>query len=80
VARDRPVGERTALTNRLRAYLVERGLIMPQGRRTLELYLETLLATAESSIQSVSRFGGERQPVSSARSLRSCLRCLARRS
>ena len=44
-ARDRLVGERTALTNQLRAFLVERGLIMPQGRRKLELYLETLPAT-----------------------------------
>ena len=43
-ARDRLVGERTALINQLRAILLERGIIMPQGRRKLELHLETLLA------------------------------------
>jgi transposase len=45
-ARDRLVGERTALINQLRAFLLERGIIVPQGRRKLELHLETLL-TAE---------------------------------
>ena len=43
-ARDRLVGERTALINQLRAILLERGIIVPQGRRKLELHLETLLA------------------------------------
>jgi transposase len=43
-ARDRLVGERTALINQLRAILLERGIIVPQGRRKLEVYLETLLA------------------------------------
>ena len=43
-ARDRLVGERTALINQLRALLLERGTIVPQGRRKLELYLEALLA------------------------------------
>lgn len=43
-ARDRLVGERTALINQLRAILLERGIIMPQGRRKLELHLDTLLA------------------------------------
>jgi transposase len=38
-ARDRLVGERTALINQLRAFLLERGLIAPQGRRRLEWYL-----------------------------------------
>jgi transposase len=46
-ARDRLVGERTALINRLRALLLERGVIVPQGRRELEAHLETLLAAAE---------------------------------
>src|ERR1700678_4532591 len=36
-ARDRLVGERTALINQLRAILLERGIILPQGRRKLEL-------------------------------------------
>ena len=34
-ARDRLVGERTALINQLRAVLLERGIIVPQGRRKL---------------------------------------------
>src|SRR3712207_65870 len=43
-ARDRLVGERTALINQLRALLLERGIVVPQGRRKLELLLETLLS------------------------------------
>ena len=46
-ARDRLVGERTALINQLRAFLLERGIIVPQGRRKLELHLETLLAAEQ---------------------------------
>src|SRR3712207_5691335 len=46
-ARDRLVGERTALINQLRAFLLERGIAVPQGRRKLEAHLETLLAAAE---------------------------------
>jgi transposase len=34
--RDRLVGQRTALINQLRAILLERGLVAPQGRRKLE--------------------------------------------
>lgn len=34
-ARDRLMGERTALINQLRAFLLERGIIVPQGRRKL---------------------------------------------
>ena len=49
-ARDRLVGERTALINQLRAFLLERGIIVPQGRRKLELQLETLLAGNEASL------------------------------
>lgn len=41
-ARDRLVGERTALINQLRAILLERGITALQGRRKLEIYLETL--------------------------------------
>ena len=41
-ARDRLVGERTALINQLRAFLLERGITAPQGRRKLEAFLETL--------------------------------------
>jgi transposase len=43
-ARDRLVSERTALINQLRAILLERGIIVPQGRRKLEVYLEALLS------------------------------------
>ena len=35
-ARDRLVGERTALINQIRAFLLERGVIVPQGRRKLD--------------------------------------------
>ena len=38
-ARDRLVGERTALINQLRAFLLERGIAVAQGRRKLELHL-----------------------------------------
>jgi transposase len=43
-ARDRLVGERTALINQLRAILLERGITVPQGRRKLEQHLAMLLA------------------------------------
>jgi transposase len=38
-ARDRLVGERTALINQLRAILLERGITVPQGRCKLDQYL-----------------------------------------
>ena len=38
-SRDRLVGERTALINQLRAILLERGIVVPQGKRKLEQYL-----------------------------------------
>jgi transposase len=41
--RDRLVGERTALINQLRAILLERGTVVPQGRRKLEQHLATML-------------------------------------
>src|ERR1700730_15695960 len=40
-ARERLVSERTALINPLRALLLERGLVAPQGRRKLEEQLST---------------------------------------
>src|SRR5882724_2951488 len=45
--RDRLVGERTALINQLRAVLLERGIVVPQGRRKLERYVDALLAEEE---------------------------------
>lgn len=39
--RDRLVGERTALINQLRAVLLERGIIGPQGRHRLAQHLDT---------------------------------------
>ena len=50
-ARDRLVGERTALINQLRAILLERGIVMAKGRRKLELGLDQLL-TGEMAIAS----------------------------
>lgn len=42
-ARDRLVGERTALINQMRAILLERGVTVPQGRRKLELHVTAML-------------------------------------
>ena len=42
-SRDRLVGERTALINQLRAVLLERGIVVPQGKRKLEQYLITMM-------------------------------------
>ena len=42
-ARDRLVGERTALINQLRAVLLERGITIPQGRRKLAEHLAATL-------------------------------------
>ncbi len=42
-ARDRLVGERTALINQLRAILLERGVVAPQGKRKLETFLTLLM-------------------------------------
>ena len=42
-SRDRLVGERTALINQLRAILLERGIIAPQGKRKLEQFLVGLM-------------------------------------
>ncbi len=46
-ARDRLVGQRTALINQLRGVLLERGIVVPQGRRKLELQLDALMAEEE---------------------------------
>ena len=43
-ARDRMVCERTSLMNQLRAVLLERGIIVPQGRAKLRLRIMELLA------------------------------------
>jgi transposase len=47
-ARDRLVGERTALMNQLRAILMERGIVVPQGRRKLERQPFTLIDEKEA--------------------------------
>jgi transposase len=46
-ARDRLVAERTALINQLRAILLERGIIVAQGRRKLEQELVALFDEGE---------------------------------
>ena len=48
-ARDRLVGERTALINQLRAVLLERGITVAQGRRKLERHLAGLDAQVKLS-------------------------------
>jgi hypothetical protein len=46
-SRDRLVGERTALINQVRAILLERGIVVPQGKRKLEQYLVVLMEEEE---------------------------------
>jgi transposase len=46
-SRDRLVGERTALINQARAILLERGIVVPQGKRKLECYLVALMEEPE---------------------------------
>jgi transposase len=48
--RDRLVGERTALINQLRAILLERGLVAPQGRCKLEQRLVDWLAQGDLAV------------------------------
>jgi transposase len=50
-ARDRLVGERTALINQLRAVLFERGIIVAQGRRKLERQLTVMGTQVEALSQ-----------------------------
>ena len=42
-ARDRLIGERTALINQMRAILLERGIVISKGKRNLEKYLDVLM-------------------------------------
>ncbi len=63
MARDRLAGGRSALINRLRAFLLGRGLIMPRGRRKLELCLGTLLAAEQVSLSARTRLLIEDQRV-----------------
>ena len=51
-ARDRLVGQRTALINQMRSLLLERGIIVPQGRRKLQEQLAELLADGTSGVSS----------------------------
>jgi transposase len=51
-ARDRLVGERTALINQLRGLLLERGIVVPKGRRRLEVYLADLMGADPVSLSS----------------------------
>ena len=48
-ARDRVVGDRTSLMNQLRAILLERGIIVPQGRAKLRRRITELLAAAHAN-------------------------------
>lgn len=47
-SRDRLIGERTALINQARAVLLERGIVVPQGKRRLAEYLNTLMSDPEA--------------------------------
>lgn len=48
-SRDRLVSERTALINQLRAILLERGIIVPQGKRQLQQYLIGMMAESDAN-------------------------------
>jgi transposase len=50
-SRDRLVGERTALINQLRAILLGRGLVAPQGKRKLEQFLVGLMDEQGGAIE-----------------------------
>ena len=70
-SRDRLVGERTALINQLRAILLERGIIAPQGKRRLEQFLVNLMdETRRSRIEPSDDHVGHRRacPMGGARS------------
>jgi transposase len=54
-ARSRLVGERTALINQLRGVLLERGIIVPQGRRKLELYLAGMTTEEKEQLSARTR-------------------------
>lgn len=51
-ARDRVVGERTSLMNQLRALLLERGVVVPQGRAKLRLRVTDLLRHGAEELSS----------------------------
>jgi transposase len=51
-ARDRAVGERTSLMNQLRAVLLERGVIVPQGRARLRVRVTQLLRQGAEELSS----------------------------
>ena len=42
-ARDRLIAQRTALINQIRGLLMERGIVVAQGRRKLEMHLATMI-------------------------------------
>jgi transposase len=50
--RDRLVGQRTALMNQMRSLLLERGLVVPQGRRKLQEHLAEFLSDGAPGISS----------------------------
>ncbi len=47
--RDRLVGQRTSLMNQIRSILLERGIVIPQGRRSLLDALEALSSEPDGS-------------------------------
>jgi transposase len=47
--RDRLVGQRASLTNQIRSILLERGIVVPQGRRSLLDMLAALLLEQDNS-------------------------------
>ena len=62
-SRDRLVGERTALINQLRAILLEREFIAPQGKRKLEQFLIVLATIAWAVLRRGERFAAGGMPM-----------------
>jgi transposase len=54
-ARDRLIGQRTALINQIRGLLMERGIVVAQGRGKLEMHLATLVAEQGDALSSRTR-------------------------
>ena len=80
-SRDRLVSERTALINQLRAILLERGMVAPQGKRKLEQFLAVLMdeqGGAGLSPRMIVLVADARDAMGRDRSTDLCLRCRVR--
>jgi transposase len=56
--RERLVSQRTGIINQIRAFLLERGIAVRQGQRSLRAELPRILATPPDMLSPRSRLGG----------------------